>query len=429
MAPAPAATQKSNAKDLKRTSRASSVVSKTETDSPSPEANGSEPAYLKELQKSLRNASKKLNAASKIDATLAAHPGKSLDDLVGEKVINPDQKAQALKKPALQATIAQLEEQVRHFKDFAAQYEEKLASQKAALEKKHQEELEAVRANAIADATETSSRVLREQLLSVSKFLYAAANLRRDRESAGGAESLEGLAFEAVLFQVYAGNESAVSSMVKLIEGAPEKVQDIEGGVLEWTYSDVKQAANNYAIPVVGETETTEATPVSDPTLAHAGLTELEDSSVGAAATSQAEQNAGSRADLVAPLAHSTTAAGANAVAEGSYGSNSLASSTATDGWVEVPRDPSETIVSAEIPPAQTEGVAEPEKKEQSGGRGRGRNGRGRGRGRGEHRGGGHVATRGRDGGRRRGRGGANAEAGNGQASKSPVKATPTTSD
>lgn len=51
MAPAPAATQKPNAKGKKRTSRASSVVSKTETDTPSSDVNGSEPAYLKELQK------------------------------------------------------------------------------------------------------------------------------------------------------------------------------------------------------------------------------------------------------------------------------------------------------------------------------------------------------------------------------------------
>lgn len=152
-----------------------------------------------------------------------------------EKVINVDQKAQALKKPSLQASIAQLEEQMRHYKEFGAQYEEKLISQKAALEKTHQEELEAVRANAIADATETTNRLLREQLLSVSKFLCAAANLRRDREVAGIEASIQDRAVEAVLFQVYAGNESAVTAMLKLIEGSQEKVPDIEEGVLELT--------------------------------------------------------------------------------------------------------------------------------------------------------------------------------------------------
>lgn len=92
-----------------------------------------------------------------------------------------------------------------------------------------------MRGNAIADATETTTRLLREQLLKVSQFLCAAANLRRDRESGGTEESAKDRAFEAVLFQVYAGNESAVTSIMKLVDGAQEKVQDIEGGLLEWT--------------------------------------------------------------------------------------------------------------------------------------------------------------------------------------------------
>lgn len=149
---------------------------------------------------------------------------------MAEKKINADQKAQALKKPALQATVTQIEEQIGHYKEIAAQYEEKLANQKAALDKAHQEELEAVRANAVADATETCSRVLRDQLLSVSKFLCAAANMRR-----AGDESAEGRAFEAVLYQVYGGSQDAVTSMVKLIEGADDKLQDIEGRALDLT--------------------------------------------------------------------------------------------------------------------------------------------------------------------------------------------------
>lgn len=103
--------------------------------------------------------------------------------------------------------------------------------QKAALEKTHQEELEAVRANAIADATETTAKVLRQQLLTVSKFLCAAANSRRD----GDAEALESRAFEGVLYQVYGGNQDAVSSMIKLIDGADEKIQGVEGDLLDLT--------------------------------------------------------------------------------------------------------------------------------------------------------------------------------------------------
>ena len=170
------------------------------------------------------------NATAKTDAILAENPGKSLDELVAEKKLNADQKAQALKKPALQAQVAQIEEQFSHYREFAAQYEERLASQKAALEKIHQEELEAVRANAVADTTEATSRVLRQQLLTLSKFLCAAANSRR-----AGEESLESRALEGVLFQVYAGNQDAVNSMLKLINGADDKVPSVEGPDLEFS--------------------------------------------------------------------------------------------------------------------------------------------------------------------------------------------------
>ena len=171
------------------------------------------------------------NATAKTDAVIAENPGKSLDELVAEKKINADQKAQALKKPALQAQIAHIEEQFAHYKEFAAQYEERLTTQKAALEKAHQEELEAVRANAVADTTEAAARELRQQLLTLSKFLCAAANSRR----AGEAESIESRALEGVLFQVYAGNQDAVSSMIKLINGADEKVPSVEGPDLEFS--------------------------------------------------------------------------------------------------------------------------------------------------------------------------------------------------
>jgi ribosomal protein L16 Arg81 hydroxylase len=156
---------------------------------------------------------------------------------VTEKTINADQKAQALKKPSLQAAVTQIEEQLGHYKQFAAQYEEKITTQKAALDEQkaaldkiHQEELAAVRANALADATESTSRVLRENLLDVAKFLCAAANLRR-----AGDETPEGVAFEAVLYQVYAGNQDAVTSMVKLIEGVEEPIQGLEGETLDFT--------------------------------------------------------------------------------------------------------------------------------------------------------------------------------------------------
>ena len=48
----------------------------------------------------------------KIDAILAENPNASLDELVASRKINNDQKAQALKKPGLQASLAQYDQQI-----------------------------------------------------------------------------------------------------------------------------------------------------------------------------------------------------------------------------------------------------------------------------------------------------------------------------
>ncbi|KAJ5911112.1 uncharacterized protein N7473_000415 [Penicillium subrubescens] len=412
MAPASATSQRSNDKSKRQPSQAPST-SKAGSESPVSEANGTEPTYLKELQKSLRNTAKKLNATAKIDAIIAENEGKSLDDLVAEKKINADQKAQALKKPALQATIAQIEEQIGHYKQFAAQYEARLESEKAALEKAHQEELEAVRANAIADATETSARVLREQLLTLTKFLCAAANMRH----AGETESLESRAFEGVLFQVYGGNKKAVDSMVKLVEGADEKVIGVEGEALELSYGDVKLASNKFAPAEVTTEVTTESAVVSDPTVANAGLTELQDPSVSDELAASEAANATPQAGQVAPPAQTLISDAANQIAETTYNPTSMDSSATTDGWVEVPRDPAETETGLQATPADVNNNTATAKETPAGAKGQNGGHRGRGHrrprggegsrgrgGRGEFRGRGHGAGRGG-----RGRGGSNA--------------------
>ena len=171
------------------------------------------------------------NATAKVDAIIAENPGKSLDDLVAEKKINVDQKAQALKKPSLQATIAQIEEQIAQFKDFAVYYEERLASQKADLEKAHKEELEALQQQATAAATNAGQQELRQKLLNLSKFLCAAATVRRS----GDETSSESRAFEGVLYQVYGGTQDAVTSMLKIIDGVDDKVVGVDGTTLEVT--------------------------------------------------------------------------------------------------------------------------------------------------------------------------------------------------
>ncbi|CAG8187677.1 unnamed protein product [Penicillium nalgiovense] len=405
--PPASATQK--LKDEEKGSRASSVSKDPE----SPNSDAQENTYLKELQKTLRNAMKKLNSLGKVDAIIAENPDKSLDDLIEEKKINNDQKAQVLKKPSLQATVAQAEEQIGHYKQFAAQYEDRLAAQKAALAKAHEAELEAVRNNAIADATEASKKTLRQQFYTVTKFLCAAAILRRD----GDAITTESRAFEGVLFEVYAGNQSAVNSLLKIAEGADEKINAVEGTTLDFTYGDVKQASDKFAPPDEAPEVAPEAThatdPTTDPTMANAGLTELQDTSLGA----QAEP-AASQADQVAPPTQNLVSDGGNPTAEQTWAPTSDESSE----WVKLPRNPEETDTGLQATPASADAglnngsvgadvTTQGENGAKSGGRRRHgqRGGRGRNDAKrtGEGRGGEARAGEGRGrGGRRGGRGG-----------------------
>ncbi|KAK5715860.1 hypothetical protein LTS12_027780, partial [Elasticomyces elasticus] len=307
---------------------------------------------FKELQRSLRNALKKLNATAKVDSIITENPGKLLDELVMEKKINNDQKAQALKKPALQANVAQIEEQIIQYKQFAASYEERLVSQKTELEKAHKEEVASVREKAVAEAEYASKDGLRKQLLSLSKFLCAAAAMRRS----GDETSSDSHAFEGVLYQVYGGSQDAVTSMIKLVEGVDEKIVSVEGTELDITYGRVKEAAESFA-PTTDEgvTETTAAA-ASDPTLANAASTELQDTAFGtsAAPTTDANTAATVQTEHIAPPAQTMVSSAANPVAESAWDPNSTASpaSANTEGWVEVPRDPAETDAGLERTPA-----------------------------------------------------------------------------
>lgn len=144
--------------------------------------------------------------------------------MVAEKKINTDQKAQALKKPALLAQVTQIEEQIAQYKQFASHYEERLVSQKAALETAHKEEIEAIKQKAAAEAKESQERKLKAQLLTLSQFLRTAASFRHESDEA----PVESPAFEGVLFQIYGGTKDAVDSMIKLIDGSEDKVLGVE---------------------------------------------------------------------------------------------------------------------------------------------------------------------------------------------------------
>jgi hypothetical protein len=136
-----------------------------------------------------------------------------------------------LKKPALQASIAQLEEQISQFKQHAVYYEERLTSQKAELEKAHKEELESALQQKATEARESAEKDFRDRLLVLTRFLCAAAAMR----ASGDATSNESRAFEGALLQVYGGNEDAVSAMVKLIEGNDTQVPSTDGELLDVT--------------------------------------------------------------------------------------------------------------------------------------------------------------------------------------------------
>lgn len=152
---------------------------------------------------------------------LSQHAGKSLDELVATKIINADQKAQILKKPALQAQLTQYEEQLVQYQKVDEQYRTRAASDKAEWEKS----LEKAKADTLTEATEGHQKTLRDHLLLLSQFLRLAA-CRRD---ASEADSDESQAIEGVLLAIYAGDEGAVTAMLKLLEGSEDPITSVSG--------------------------------------------------------------------------------------------------------------------------------------------------------------------------------------------------------
>lgn len=198
-------------------------------------ANGADGAYespyMRELYKSIRSVKKKLNATQKVDSIIAENPGQTLDELLAARKINQDQKTQAQKKPALQASVAQLEEQVAQYKQFDEDYQKRLVAEKAALETAHKEELEKVKEASTAAAKAESAKEAKDKLLVLSKFLRAAAAKRQ-----GGDEtSPENRAFEGALLLVYGGEAGAVAAMESLIAGTDEKVPTVDQVQSEYT--------------------------------------------------------------------------------------------------------------------------------------------------------------------------------------------------
>jgi hypothetical protein len=362
-------------------------------------------------------------------------PDVPLDELVARKKINADQKAQILKKPGLQAELARLEDQVVHYRKFGKDYEDRAAREKAALEESHADALAKVKLEAADEATVTNLKKFDDDLLVLSQFLHAAAAKRQDDEL----DPVEKAAFEGVLLLVYQGNNAALAAFKDIAAGSDKKVSNTEGDELDFTYAQVKEISISDAPPPTPEEPTMTpsaadagAAEVStDPTIANAGMTELEDTM-----TFQKTDEPAEVATMAPPEQSSITADAANAVAERSWDpqASMTSDSHSGEGWVEVPRDPAETDTGVAATPAvmhnstswaeevNADAAAEEKPIENDGfeqvvhhqnrGRGRGQRGDFRGRGRGgDQRGRGRGdRERGdgdrRGGGRGRGRGG-----------------------
>ncbi|OTB16219.1 hypothetical protein K445DRAFT_34346, partial [Daldinia sp. EC12] len=394
----------------------------------------SESPYVRELQKSvnIRNLNKKISNASKTDSIIEQHKDKSLDDLVNAKIINADQRAQRLKKPQLEAQLAQLEEQLAQYKKVDEEYRTRAAAEKASLEKSLTEKFEKEKADAISEikdqAAAEAKKVQHDSLLILSQFLRLAA-ARRTEEADAGLD--ENMALEGVLLNVYSGDENAVSTMIKLIEGSEEKTTSVSGDQLQTTFAQVKAVSAAHASLFAAEaTEVTEApveiTNGTDPTVAHAGLTEIDSTGATVQLTNGHTESTSTSTHGVPENADVADDA-ANAAAESQWDANNdLSASISQEEWVKVPRDPTETETGLTATPVSAGNVQswadeQPDNPPDSRApaeandgfhqvqrnRPRGdREGGWRGRGRGDYRGGwrGHGEGRGR--GRGRGRGG-----------------------
>ena len=164
------------------------------------------------------------NATQKVDSIIAENPNTSLDDLLAARKINQDQKAQAQKKPSLQASLSQLEDQISQYKQFDEDYQKRLVAEKTALETSHKDEIQKVKDTAVAEAAAKSKTEAKDNLLVLSRFLRAAAAKRQ-----GGDESSpENRAFEGALLLVYGGEVQAVTAMESLIHGSEDKVPTVD---------------------------------------------------------------------------------------------------------------------------------------------------------------------------------------------------------
>ncbi|KAL7959790.1 hypothetical protein V8C34DRAFT_102385 [Trichoderma compactum] len=350
--------------------KAAKVQARTESPAPSTESaptdkvaeaqdDAFESPYIKELQKNIRNTAKKLANASKTDSLLSQHAGKSLDELVAEKILNTDQKTQIQKKPALQAALAQYEEQLAQYQKIHEQYQTRAAADKAEWAKS----LEKTKEEAISEAKADSESSLKSKLLVLSQFLRLAAYRREESQEP---DSDESQAIEGVLLAIYSGDDNAVSAMQKLIEGSDDQIFSVPGEQLQTTYASVKSLAENYNAPAYTEAAA-EGQPaaeiVSDPTIANEAATEIAaGDGILANGHEHVEPEPASNGLANAKVADEA----ANAVAESHWDTSNHDISLSQE-WVDVGAIPAETAEPEPEPePEASAVVATPDAKKQS---------------------------------------------------------------
>lgn len=160
----------------------------------------------------------------KVDSIIAANPGKSLVQLLNEKLINPDQKQQAENKPSVEAQIKSTTERLSHYKAFEDELHKRYTAEKDVTAKSHSEALEKVKEEAYSKAKSEAKEETRTHLLSLSRFLRAAAASRQSEDKVP-----EEGAFEGALLLVYGGDISAVDSILSLVNGDEAIVPKTDG--------------------------------------------------------------------------------------------------------------------------------------------------------------------------------------------------------
>ncbi|KAK8077860.1 hypothetical protein PG996_004030 [Apiospora saccharicola] len=344
-------------KSAKKKNAAAAAAQRTDSPAPSASApisvsgdDANESPYVREMQKNIRNINKKISNVTKTHALIEQHKGKSLEEMVAAKIINADQKSQVLKKPQLELQLAQVEEQLAQYKKVDEEYRTKSAADKAKVEKELTERLEKEKADALVAATEKAAadvkNVQHDSLLVLTQFLRLAA-ARRSEDADATAD--ENMALEGVLLNVYSGDENAVATMMKLIAGSEEKTRSVSGDELQTSFAQVKAASVAHVQvfaaaeePASEAAETATDAPVSDPTVVHAGLTELE-------ATETSSTMANGHTEPIPNASISDDAA--NAAAESQWDTTNDMSASQED-WVKVPRDPLETDTGLTATPA-----------------------------------------------------------------------------